>query len=329
VSPLPPLAAPNVNKLAAIFQFARRFGVARQLTVRARLKARARARLAAQHSLLRALQARQADLEKELLRRNQALLEASIVAAEAAHARLDLLTRMGHDLRAPLTAIMGYADLVAYSAGRAQPLGSGMERRSRKMLALIEGFMDRVHGSVASEPLKLQPVCLRAFLSAVAANAAHAAKKNGNRFDCRLAKELPDLVVLDARRLRQVLEHLLANAARFTSGGEIQLLADLLPSAGVSGDGRLTVVLTVRDSGPGLPKAQAATFLEPWRRPTAGLSPASPGLGLLVTHLWVLRLGGRIEVLTAPGQGTTVRVIIALKPSSAQLDRRPNLGGQP
>ncbi|NDP64166.1 hybrid sensor histidine kinase/response regulator [Polaromonas sp.] len=276
--------------------------------------------MTAQHALLQATQARQLHLEKELELRNQALLQATIAAAEATRARLELLTRMGHDLRAPLTAIMGYADLVAHREGRCFTPASGVERSARKMLALIDGFMDCARGSVLTEPLKPQPVYLHAFLANVAARAATAAKKNGNRFDCRVATALPDVVVVDARRLRQVLAHLLANAARFTSGGQIELLADLLPSTNASGDRLLPVVFTVRDTGPGMPQDQADTLFDPWQRLAAVPNPANPGhgLGLVVTYQWVLRMDGHIEVLTAPGQGTTVRVIVPLKPSSEQ-----------
>lgn len=273
--------------------------------------------MAAQHDLLQAAQARQLHLEKELDVRNQALFRATLAAAEARGARLELLTRMGHDLRAPLTAIMGYADLVAHRGGGGSPM-SAMDRSSRKMLAQIDGFLDAAYGSVLTEPLKPQPVYLRAFLSDVAARAMMAAQQGGNRFNCRLDKALPDVVVIDARRMRQVLEHLLANAARFTSSGQIELRVDFLPPEDASGDTPVPCVFTVRDTGPGMPQEQATTLFEPWRRLASGPNAVCPGLGLVVTCQWVTRMGGRIEVLTAPGQGTAMRVIVPLRQSSEQ-----------
>ena len=279
-------------------------------------KAQAQARVAAQQALLQAAQARQLRLENELDLCNQALLEASIAAAEAACARRDLLTRMGHDLRAPLTTVMGYADLIAHRDGRWRPPLSGLQRSAKQMLALIDGLMACSHGSVQAEPLTPQPLYLADFLAAVAACAATAAKQNGNRFDYRAARELPDVVVADAKRLRQVLAHLLANAAAFTSGGEVELRVDCL--AGASADRPLSFVFTIRDTGPGMTQDQVRTIFEPWQALEFSPKAAFWGRGLAVTRQWVQRMGGHIEAVSGAGLGTVMRVTVPLKLASEQ-----------
>lgn len=277
-------------------------------------KVQAQAGVAGQQALLQAAQARQLHLENALDLCNQALLDASIAAAEAACARRDLLTRMGHDLRAPLTTVMGYTDLIAHRDGRWRPPVSGLQRSAKQMLVLIDGLMACSHGSVQAEPLMPQPLYLAAFLAAVAASAATAAQQNGNRFDYQAARELPDVVVADAKRLRQVLAHLLANAAAFTSGGQVELRADCL--AGVSADRPLSFVFTLRDTGPGMTQEQVRILCEPGQ--ALEFSPQAAGLGLAVTRQWVERMGGRIEVVSGAGLGTVMRVTVPLKPASEQ-----------
>ena len=279
-------------------------------------KAQAQARVAAQQALLQAAEARQLRLENELDLCNQALLDASIAAAEAACARRDLLTRMGHDLRAPLTTVMGYADLIARSDGRWRPPVSGLQRNAKQMLVLIDGLMACSHGSVQAEPLMPQPLHLADFLAAVAACAATAAEQNGNRFDYQAARELPDVVVADAKRLRQVLAHLLANAAAFTSGGEVGLRVDCL--AGASVERPLSFVFTIRDTGPGMTQEQVRTLCAPWQVLEFSPQAAGRGLGLAVTQQWVERMGGHIEVVSGAGRGTVMRVTVPLKLASEQ-----------
>lgn len=279
-------------------------------------KAKAQLFRPTQSDLLRAAQAEQLRLETILNLRNQALRQATDAATEADRARSNLMTHISHDLRAPMNAIMGYADLVARRNGRSRVHALGILRSSRSMLMQINGLVQGARGGAQPQALQREPLYLSDFLQSVAAFATQVAHRNGNRFRCQAAKALPDVVEVDARRLRQVLEHLLANAAEFTCSGCIELSVDCQAPVDLSQSMPLDFVFTVRDTGPGIPEEILATIFEPFQRPGHTWRQECRGLGLAITHQWVLRMGGRMEVSTQPGKGTAMHVFLPLMPSS-------------
>ena len=265
-------------------------------------------------SLLRAQQREQAQLERAVQQRSQALEQAVLAADEATRAKSELLARVGHDLRAPLTAIMGYAGLIVRMAGPSADLARGMERNAKRLLAQINGLIEYARGGAQSGKIKPQSLYASAFLRSLVASAERLASRNGNRLVAQLPASLPEVVELDPKRLRQVLEQLLDNAARFTRAGRIELRLDACPSVAPDRPGQW--IFTVTDTGPGIPAQQLPHLFDPFQRLGWSDSHEGLGLGLLTAHQWVRNMGGSIGVESVLGQGTVVRVSIPVRISS-------------
>ncbi|MEN9475589.1 MAG: hypothetical protein RIS48_2311 [Pseudomonadota bacterium] len=274
-----------------------------------------RALEAMQAEWLAAQQIEQERLSEAVRSRSAALRQAAVAADEAARAKGELLARVGHDLRAPLTAIMGYAGRLEEPEGALRQRALAIGRSAREMLALINGLLEYARIGVQPGALLPQPLYLGAFLRSIAASAGELAARQGNHFEFRLEGDLPDVVALDAKRLRQVLMQLLHNAAEFTRQGRIELVVQTRAAEQADPEALPQLIITVRDDGPGIVADQLPTLFQPFQRLGAGQSHQGVGLGLAIAHQWVVRMGGSLKAISAQDRGTTMRIWLPVEPA--------------
>lgn len=270
-----------------------------------------------QRILLEIQSRQQSQLERAVIDRTRELRNA-LIAAEAANlAKNDFLARVSHDLRTPLTAIMGYADMIQ-AAGRADaPRGGIIRRSANHLLALIDDLIDYARGGASQgDVLHPAPIYLHALIDSVAAEAETLASRQGNRFLVD-ARKLPAIVSVDAKRLQQILQNLLANAAKFTHHGAIRLtVRSSQPRPGFA-----KIKFNVSDTGPGIALEDQARIFQPFERlPSAGRTPGL-GLGLAIAAQWAERMNARITVRSRPGHGTTF--VLSLTVPLAREDELP------
>ncbi len=263
---------------------------------------------AMQGEWLVAQQVEQERLSEAVRSRSAALRQAAVAADEAARAKGELLARVGHDLRAPLTAIMGYAGRLEELEGAVRLRALAIRRSAQEMLVMINGLLEYARIGMQPDALLLQPLYLGALLRSIAAQARELAARQGNRFEFRLECDLPDVVLLDAKRLRQVLMQLLQNAIGFTRQGRIELLVAYRAAEPADPEAWPQLIITVRDDGPGIPAEQLPTLFQPFQRLGSGQDPQEVGLGLAIAHQWVVRMGGSLKASSSPGRGTTMRI---------------------
>jgi CheY-like chemotaxis protein/two-component sensor histidine kinase len=159
---------------------------------------------------------------------------------------------------------------------------------------------------------------LRETLEGVIAQFAVKAKSKGLDLRHTFDRNLPEAVVGDALRLRQLVWHLVANAVKFTSKGEVELRA----SASQTDRGRGEVAIQVRDTGIGIPASHMSTIFESFRQLETGLSRNYPGLGLglAVAQKLAILLRGDISVQSEPGKGSTFSLRLPVRlPTEVQL----------
>jgi len=243
---------------------------------------------------------------------------------QARRAKDDLIGNVSHELRTPLTSIRGFVDLLR--AGRVGPLAA----RQREFLDIVAESVARL-GALVSDlldvdrvetaPLAEEPVALGALLRAVAAAEQPAVARKG----LALAVDAPaDLRVLgDEARLRQVFGNLVSNAVKYTRAGGVTVRA-----RAVAGD---RAVIEVEDTGVGIaPEDRARLFERFFRASDAYVREAGgTGLGLSIVKTLVERHGGRVEVESEPGRGSTFRVTLR-RPRAAPLrDPGPRAGRGP
>ena len=219
--------------------------------------------------------------------------------AEAASANKSAyVTHMSHELRTPLNAILGYTALLReLPALAADPEAREDLQRvalaGEHILGLIDAILDIARIEAGRLELRAAPFEPRALLGAVV-ELLRGQAREGVTLRVEAAPELPERLIGDAARLRQVLVNLVANALRFTARGSVVIRA----SHGAPG---LRVV--VEDTGPGIPRAEQALLFRPFSQLGGGDGRGS-GVGLMLCRQLVEAMDGRIDVESEAGAGS-------------------------
>jgi PAS domain S-box-containing protein len=246
----------------------------------------------------------------KLLAHEAALFDAVDAAEAANRAKSEFLANMSHELRTPLNAIIGFSDVIKEE--HFGPVGSERYRSyagdilasAHHLLTLIDDILDVAKieaGKLELEETPVRPAELgRQALRLVADRAERA----GVVLEAKLPDELPRLL-LDGRKMKQILLNLLSNAIKFTpKGGRVELIA------GRTADGGFR--FAVHDTGIGIAPADQATALAPFGQVDSQLARKfeGTGLGLPLSNALAKLHDGSLELESTPGKGTTVTIIL-------------------
>ncbi|MCD4727105.1 MAG: response regulator, partial [Pirellulales bacterium] len=244
---------------------------------------------------------------------NKALEEANRLADCATRAKSAFLANMSHEIRTPMTAILGYTDLVMdENIGRAtREHVAVIKRNTQHLLELIGDILDLSKieaGKLQIEPTRCSPVQLVAEVVSLMRTQA-AAKPL--RLKTELADPLPETVLTDPLRLRQMLVNLVGNAIKFTDQGEVRLAVRLIAD---NGPPRLRFDVT--DTGIGMNEEQIGKLFQPFSQVDSSSTRkfSGTGLGLALSKHLAEALGGSIEVRSTSGKGSTFSVTIDTGP---------------
>jgi signal transduction histidine kinase/CheY-like chemotaxis protein/purine-cytosine permease-like protein len=254
--------------------------------------------------------------------RTDAALEAARAVAESANtAKSRYVVGVIHEIRAPLNAIFGYAQLLERASTMRPADAVRVIRRSAEHLSnLVDGLLDISQIETGSLTLHRDRVHLPGFLDQIVDMFRLQALGKGIEFHDERPANLPDYVFTDEKRLRQILINLLSNAIKYTSTGSATLRTRLR--------GQVTEFAII-DTGLGIRPEDITKIFEPFERghlPAANAMPGT-GLGLTISKLLTEILGGEITVQSAPGEGSTFRVRLLLSaapaaPGEAAPERR-------
>ena len=252
---------------------------------------------------------RQAETEREARR-----------AAEAAsRAKSAFLATMSHELRTPLNGILGYAQILQQdkSLGERQRAGVNVIRQSGEHLTtLINDILDLAKIEAGKMELYPTDVRLTRFVHTLVEIISMKAAEKGVQFICDMAPDLPRWIMVDEKRLRQVLLNLLSNAVKFTDRGQVTLQVRFTPPA------RLR--FEVRDSGIGIPADQLDTIFQPFEQAgEAQRRLGGTGLGLTVSRQYARLMGSDIHVESRIGQGSTFWFEIEVQMVEAETAMAP------
>lgn len=257
-----------------------------------------------------ALESSRQELEQRVLDRTSALQAALEQVELVGRARDQFLGTMGHELRTPLNGVLGQAQLLATTPLDAdqQRLVQGVTGSASELLGLLNAILEHVElqsGAVQPRPAPTDPAA--PARSALLRAAAAAGAAGVTLEEDSMAAGAP--VRIDAALVERLVGHLVANAVKFTpAGGRATVSVDRHERA----DGLADVTWTVSDTGVGIPAARLGEIFEPFVQidGTSTRRFGGAGLGLAIARGLADRLGGRIEVESASGAGSTFRLVV-------------------
>jgi signal transduction histidine kinase/DNA-binding response OmpR family regulator len=241
-------------------------------------------------------------------------LQARQEAEQASRAKSEFLANISHEVRTPLNALMGLTRLLMDSPLNPEQKSwlDLMDSSAHALLALLNDVLDlsRIEaGKLSIEQVRFNPLDT---LNEVSALYAEQARSKPLDWALQMEPGLPEQMLGDPGRLRQVLGNLLSNALKFTPrGGRVQVSAQ---SVKAQGSGARLLQLKVQDSGVGISPRQQATIFDAFTQADASTARrfGGSGLGLAICSRLVKLMGGSIELHSALGQGSTFTVTLPM-----------------
>ncbi|MCG6158354.1 PAS domain-containing hybrid sensor histidine kinase/response regulator [Rubinisphaera margarita] len=262
-----------------------------------------------------------------LARVNTELREANRKAEQSVRLKNEFVANMTHEIRTPMTAILGFTDIVIESTDDPQTMYclETIKRNGEHLLQMINDILDVSKfeaGKLDIEQIRCQPEEIVQDVIDVMSLRAYE-----KRIDliCHLDASVPDQMLSDPFRIRQILLNLVSNALKFTEAGSVRVEVSATPHGDRPDAMRFNVAVT--DTGIGMTVEQQSRLFKPFTQADSSMSRryGGTGLGLAISQRLAGKLDGKISVESEPGAGSRFNVEITvqvLRPSSRQNEVR-------
>jgi len=245
-------------------------------------------------------------LTREIARRRQAeaaLREAKEAAEQANRAKGAFLANISHELRTPLNVVLGFASMLQDSARSSRERGwlEAIHSAGKSLAQLIDDLLDLSRIEAGRMRTRAVATDVRVLLQELEAMFAQRAIDKGLAIEVQVEDAIPPSLLLDQKRVRQILVNLLGNAVKFTEAGRIDLRAGIASD----GAGGQRLRLSVEDTGPGIPADQQQRIFETFAQGPELAASDGVGLGLTISRRLAVALGGDIRLCSEPGRGST------------------------
>lgn len=261
------------------------------------------------------------DLREKEAENRKVLQDALYLAEQANSAKTDFLSRMSHDIRTPLNAIIGMTVIAGahiHEPEKLQDCLMKIDSSSRYLLSLINDILDLSRIESGKMSIAMEPFDFREMIKGISRIIGTQAAEKNQQFSVTSGDALERMYIGDELRLRQILMNLLNNAHKYTQeGGSISL--DISGKAETLE--RTAVTFTVRDNGMGITPEFLEKIFDAFSQDINANGSTGSGLGLAITQNLVHMMNGSITVQSEPGKGSCFTVEVPLRRVQQHADR--------
>lgn len=266
----------------------------------------------------------QADLMAQLQQKTAELEQAKTAAEAANDAKSTFLANMSHELRTPLNAILGYAQVIARDPDLSRLHREQIQvilNSGEHLLLLINSVLDFAKIEAGRMEICPQSFVLQDLAQHLQEMFAPQAAAKGIQLRLELMSPVPDRVIADLGKLRQVLINLIGNGIKFTHQGQVALRIWVRQEDQAAPPNPAELNFAVTDTGVGIPVEEQASIFKAFEQSslTQGLNSGT-GLGLAISQRLIAMLGGQLQLHSQPGEGSTFEFAIPLQEDALASD---------
>lgn len=253
----------------------------------------------------------------------RAMIEAKTKAVEFANAKSNFMTNMSHELRTPLNAVIGLSTILTDTEldEEQREYTDQILESSEELMNIVQNLLDFSESEFIELELKPTKINLAHSLYKTISAFEERAKQKGLAFQSSIDEKLPQVIWADEERFEKALSNVFDNALKFTKSGEVQVTV----SGSEMAEGKVKIDFEVADTGIGIPEDHLEKIFESFQQVDSSLTRnyEGTGIGLTLTKMIVLEMGGDISVESTLGEGSTFKFHVLVDPAGVSSEDLP------